>query len=227
MIFRAIYAPRMAPYIAARESAFRGALVAEGETMAIESMFGHLRGNWGWMALRGVAAILFGVVAFAWPGATLVTLALLWGAYALADGVFSIIAGLRIRDGIKPVWPLVLTGFIGIIAGLAALAWPGLTAFVLLMFIAAWAIFVGVLQIAAAIRIRKEIDNEWMLILSGAVSVLFGALMILSPGRGAVALVWVIASYSVVFGLLLVVLAFEMKGLKPEDQPGIPSRFGT
>ena len=131
------------------------------------------------------------------------------------------------RDGIKPVWPLVLTGLIGIIAGIAALVWPGMTAFVLLMFIAAWAIVVGVLQVAAAIRIRKEIDNEWMLILSGVVSILFGALMILSPGRGAVALVWVIASYSIVFDLLLVVLAFEMRGLKPEDQPGIPSRFGT
>ncbi|RZL94685.1 MAG: HdeD family acid-resistance protein [Variovorax sp.] len=186
--------------------------------MAIESMFGQLRDNWGWVALRGVVAILFGVLAFAWPGATLLTLAIFWGAYVLADGVFAIIAGFRIRDGAKPVWPLVLIGLVGIVAGIATFVWPGLTAFLLLMVIAAWAIFMGVFQIVTAIRIRKEIDNEWMLILSGALSLVFGIAMVLMPGLGALAVVWTIATYAIVFGVLLLVLAFKLKGLKPKDR---------
>src|SRR4029453_8237273 len=104
--------------------------------------FEGLPDNGGWIALRGAAAILFGILAFAWPGATLLTLALFWGAYALVDGVCSIAAGIRIRDSGKPMWTLILTGAIGVLAGIAAFVWPGLTAYVILMFIAFWAIFV-------------------------------------------------------------------------------------
>jgi uncharacterized membrane protein HdeD (DUF308 family) len=182
--------------------------------MPIETMLRQLCDNWGWVALRGVAAILFGVLAFVWPGATLLTLAIFWGAYVLVDGVAAIVAGIRIRDGSRPVWPLVLIGVVGVVAGIGAFAWPGLTAYVLLMFIGFWAIVMGVLQILAAIRVRKEIDNEWMLILSGALSVLFGLVMVLAPGIGALAVIWVLASYSILFGVMLVALAFKLKGLK-------------
>jgi uncharacterized membrane protein HdeD (DUF308 family) len=186
--------------------------------MAIESMFGQLRDNWGWVMLRGVAAILFGVVAFAWPGATLLTLAIFWGFYALADGVLAIIAGFRIRDRDKPVWPMVLIGIAGIVAGIVTIVWPGLTASLLLLFIAFWAIFMGVFQIVTAIRIRHEIDNEWMLILSGALSVVFGLAMVAAPGLAAVVIVWTLGAYAIIFGVLLVVLGFKLKGLKDEGR---------
>lgn len=188
--------------------------------MPIETMFEQLRSNWGWVALRGVAAIVFGVLAFMWPGLTLVLLALFWGAYALVDGVFALIAAFRVRDNGKPMWMLVLIGILGIAAGIVTFLWPGMTAIVLLMFIAAWAIAMGVFQIIAAIRIRKEIEHEWLLILSGVLSVVFGALMILSPGAGAVAVVWVIAAYSIVFGVMLVALSLRLRKLGPKDRTG-------
>jgi uncharacterized membrane protein HdeD (DUF308 family) len=187
-------------------------------------VFEQLRDNWGWVALRGVAAILFGLLAFAWPGATLLTLAIFWGAYALADGVFAIVAGFRVRDSGKPVWPMVLIGVVGVIAGIGAILWPGLTASLLLMVIAFWAIFMGAFQILTAIRIRKEIENEWMLIVSGVLTLLLGLGIVLMPGLAAVAIVWTLASYAIVFGVLLVVLGFKLKGLKPEDRLALRTR---
>ena len=192
--------------------------------MNIESVFEQLRDNWGWVALRGVAAILFGLLAFAWPGATLLTLAIFWGAYALADGVFAIVAGFRVRDSGKPVWPMVLIGVVGVIAGIGAILWPGLTASLLLMVIAFWAIFMGAFQILTAIRVRKEIENEWMLIVSGVLTLLLGLGIVLMPGLAAVAIVWTLASYAIVFGVLLVVLGFKLKGLKPEDRLALRTR---
>jgi len=171
----------------------------------------QLSRNWGWIALRGVAAVIFGVLAFAWPGVTLVVLALFFGAYALIDGIFALVAAYRGREGSTPVWPLVLIGLLGVAAGIATFLWPELTALALLMFIAAWALLIGIAQIAAAIRLRKEIDNEWMLGASGALSVLFGALMIASPGAGAVAVAWIIGAYAIAFGVMLIALGFRLK----------------
>jgi len=171
----------------------------------------QLSKNWGWIALRGAAAVIFGVLAFAWPGVTLVVLTLLFGAYALTDGVCALVAAYRRREGRKPVWPLVLIGVLGVSAGIITFVWPEMSALALLMFIAVWAVFVGVFQIAAAIRLRKEIDNEWMLGLSGALSLLFGLLMIVSPGAGAVAVAWMIGSYAIIFGVLLIALGFRLK----------------
>ena len=176
-------------------------------------MLEHLGRNWGWIALRGAAAVLFGVLAFAWPGITLVVLALFFGAYAFMDGIFALIAAYKGREGSKAVWLLVLVGVLGIAAGIATFLWPEMTALALLMFIAVWALFVGIFQIAAAIRLRKEIENEWLLGISGGLSVLFGVLMIASPGAGALAVVWVIAAYSIAFGVLLIALGFRLKKL--------------
>jgi uncharacterized membrane protein HdeD (DUF308 family) len=172
----------------------------------------HTLGRAWWLVLlRGIAAILFGILALAWPGVTLVTLVLLWGAWALADGVTALVAGWRARDGEKPMWQIVLVGLVGIAAGILTFVMPGVTAIALLIMIAVWAIVSGVFQIVAAIRLRKEIANEWMLILSGALSVVFGALMILSPGAGALAVLWIIGSFAIAFGVLLVILAFKLK----------------
>jgi uncharacterized membrane protein HdeD (DUF308 family) len=172
----------------------------------------HTLGRVWWLVLlRGIAAILFGVLALLWPGVTLVTLVLLWGAWALIDGVTALVAGWKARDGEKPMWQIVLVGLVGIAAGVLTFVMPGVTAIALLIMIAVWAIVSGVFQIVAAIRLRKEIANEWMLILSGALSVVFGALMIVNPGAGAMAVLWIIGCFAIAFGVLLMILALKLK----------------
>jgi uncharacterized membrane protein HdeD (DUF308 family) len=182
----------------------------EEETMEA-TMLEHLGRNWGWIVLRGVAAILFGILAFALPGITLAVLVIVWGAYALADGILALVAAYRVRDQGKPFWSLVIVGLLGIAAGIVTFIWPGMTALVLLLFIAAWAVVMGIFQIIAAIRLRKEIQNEWLLGLSGVLSVLFGIIMFAQPGAGALAVIWVIAAYAIVFGVLLVWLGLRLK----------------
>lgn len=174
------------------------------------AMVHALAKNWWLLLLRGIAAIIFGLLAFGWPGLTLVTLILLYGAYALVDGVLAIIAA--ITGGVPGSrWWLAIVGLLGIAAGLVTFLTPGLTALVLLFFIAGWAIVTGVFEIIGAIKLRQEIDNEWLLILGGIISVLFGVGMMLAPGAGALALVWVIGAYSVVMGVIFVALAFRLK----------------
>jgi uncharacterized membrane protein HdeD (DUF308 family) len=172
-------------------------------------MLHALEQNWWLILIRGIAAIVFGVLAFVWPGLTLATLVILWGAFTLVDGVFAVFAA--IRGGTPaPRWWLAIVGISGIIAGALTFAWPGITALILLLFIAGWSIAVGVFQIVGAIRLRKEIDNEWLLILSGAVSVLFGLVLVAQPGTGALVLVWLIGSYAIIFGILLVAFALRL-----------------
>jgi uncharacterized membrane protein HdeD (DUF308 family) len=175
------------------------------------TMLEHLGRNWNWVVLRGVAAVFFGVLAFAWPGITLAILVIVWGAYALADGVLALVAAYRVRDQGKPFWSVVIVGLLGIAAGIVTFVWPGMTALLLLMFIAAWAVVMGIFQIVAAIRLRKEIQNEWLLGLSGVLSVLFGIIMFAQPGAGALAVIWVIAAYAIVFGVLLIWLGLRLK----------------
>ena len=174
------------------------------------AMVHALAKNWWLLLLRGIAAIIFGLLAFAWPGLTLLTLILFYGAFALVDGVLAIAAA--ITGGVPGSrWWLAIVGLLGIAAGLLTFLTPGLTALVLLFFIAGWAIVTGVFEIIGAIKLRKEIDNEWLLILGGIISVLFGVGVMLAPGAGALALVWVIGAYSVVLGVIFVALAFRLK----------------
>ncbi len=168
--------------------------------------------NWWMVALRGVAAILFGLVAFVWPGTTLAALVLLFGAYALVDGIFAIatgISGWGLTGGSR--WSLVLGGIAGVIVGLITFFYPNITAEVLLYFIGAWAIVTGIFEIVAAIELRKVISDEWMLIFTGLLSVIFGVLVFVFPGAGALSILWLIASYAVVFGIATVVLAFRVR----------------
>jgi uncharacterized membrane protein HdeD (DUF308 family) len=167
--------------------------------------------NWWAIALRGVAAVVFGVLALLLPGATLAALVLLFGAYAIVEGVFSLIAAVRGRTD-EPRWLLALQAIVSIAAGFVAFLWPGLTALVLLYVIAAWALVIGVLQIVAAARLHSQIRGEGWLVLSGILSMIFGVLMIWAPGAGALALVLWIGSYAIVFGALLIVLAFRLRG---------------
>ncbi len=179
--------------------------------MGLGSVMVHaLAKNWWMLLLRGIAAIIFGVLAFAWPGMTLLTLIMFYGAFALVDGVLAIIAAIA-GGAPAPRWWLAVVGLLGIATGVLMFTMPGLTALVLLYFIAGWAIATGAFQIVGAIRLRKEIDDEWYLILGGVVSVLFGVGVMMAPGAGALALLWVIGTYAVIMGAILVALAFRLK----------------
>jgi uncharacterized membrane protein HdeD (DUF308 family) len=173
-------------------------------------MLHALAKNWWLLLLRGIAAIVFGVLTFVWPGLTLLTLIFIYGAFALTDGVIAIIAAIT-GGAPAPRWWLALVGLFGIAAGILTFMWPGITALVLLFFMAGWAIAIGVSQIIGAIQLRKEIDNEWLLILSGVVSVLFGIGVMLMPGAGALALIWVIGLYAIIAGVLYIALALKLK----------------
>jgi uncharacterized membrane protein HdeD (DUF308 family) len=166
--------------------------------------------HWWALALRGVFAVLFGLLTFIVPGITLVFLVLLFGAYVSLDGIFNIMWAAR-AAGHR--WPLLLEGIIGIIAGIVTFSWPGITAIVLLYLIAFWAIFTGVLEVVAGIRLRKHIVNEWLLIIVGVLSLLFGILILISPGAGALVILFWIGTYALIFGIILIILAFRLRGL--------------
>jgi uncharacterized membrane protein HdeD (DUF308 family) len=169
---------------------------------------------WWLVALRGVLSILFGIAAFVWPLLTVQVLILLFGAYAFVDGIFSFIAMFRAIQEKVTWWTMALEGIAGVAAGLIAFFFPGLTGFVLLYIIAAWAILTGILEIVLAIVLRKALTGEWMLALAGVLSVFFGVLLIAFPVAGITSIVWFIAAYSVVFGVILVVLGFWMRKIR-------------
>ena len=178
------------------------------------SLLHALARNWWLELLRGVAAIIFGILAFAWPGITLLTLVLFWGAFALVDGVLAIIAAVK-GGNPMPRWWLAIVGIAGLAAGAVTFLMPGLTALVLVTFIAVWAIVLGVMEIYGAIKLRKEVEGEWFLILNGALSVVFGILLLWRPGIGALALVWIIGAYAIVLGIIYVLFAFKLKKHAP------------
>lgn len=173
--------------------------------------------NWWLVVLRGVLAILFGLAAFVWPAITLVVLVWMFGIYALADGLVTIGTGLARTKDSPRWWAFLLEGLVSLAAGVIALIWPGLTAFVLVLLIAAWAILTGILEIVAAIRLRHEINNEWFLALGGVVSIALGALLFLQPMAGGLAIIWIVAAYAVIFGVLLIALGFRLRN---QNTPG-------
>ena len=167
--------------------------------------------GWWRLLLRGLAAIAFGVLTWLRPGISLAALILLFGVYSLADGFLDVWTAIAEQNEEEHWWVLLLGGLLGIGVGLMALFTPGLTAFVLRVYTAIWALARGLLEIMAAIRLRKEIRGEWLLILGGLTSLGFGALLMAHPGAGALAVLWLIAAYAVVFGILLVMLAFKAR----------------
>ena len=170
--------------------------------------------NWWLLALRGIAGILFGVAAFVWPESTLAALVLVFGAYVFVDGIFAVVAGIGMRRQMDRWWLIVLEGAAGIILGVLTFRSPDTTALVLLTFIAAWSIVTGIFEIATAVQLRKLIANEWLLILSGVVSIIFGALLIALPGAGALSIVWLLGAYALLFGILTLMLAFRLRGMR-------------
>jgi uncharacterized membrane protein HdeD (DUF308 family) len=182
-------------------------------------MFSELLARHWWLfLLRGLISILFGVLAFVWPGITLASLVLVFGAFAFADGVFALVGALR-GGGREHWWLLILEGLVGIGIGIITVVSPGITALALLFYIAIWAIATGVLEIGSAIALRKEIEHEWLLGLSGLASVVFGVLLIARPGAGALTVLWLIGGYAIVFGVLLVMLSFRARRLSARATP--------
>ncbi|WP_424811143.1 HdeD family acid-resistance protein [Roseococcus sp. YIM B11640] len=177
-------------------------------------LLGALAQNWWLILLKGICAVIFGVLTFAWPGVTIITLVMLYGIYALVDGVFSLWAAVG-GGGQTSRWWLALVGVMGLLAGLIAIFLPGMTAILLLWCIAAWAIVTGIFQIMGAISLRKQIDNEWALIAAGALSVALGIFMMIQPAAGALALVFVIGAYAILYGLLLIAFSFRLKKHAP------------
>jgi uncharacterized membrane protein HdeD (DUF308 family) len=180
-------------------------------SLATPSLLHSLTDHWWLFLIRGIAAIIFGILAFAWPGVTLVVLVLFFGAFALVDGIASLIAAITGRGATAPRWWLAIIGLVGIAAGLLTFFWPAVTAVLLLYLIAGWAIAMGVFQIIGAIQLRKEIDNEWLLVLSGVVSVLFGILLLAVPGTGLLALIWLIAIDAIIFGVLVIGFGLRLR----------------
>jgi uncharacterized membrane protein HdeD (DUF308 family) len=177
-------------------------------------MLRTLAQNWWALVLRGVCAVLFGVGAFAWPGITLAVLILFYGAYALVEGVLEVAWALMGRQGGSFPWGVLLAGLAGVAVGIVTFVSPGITALALLYLIAAWAIVRGVFEIIAAIALRKELENEWLLALSGLLSVALGVLLIVAPGAGVLALLWWIGGFAIVAGILMIMLGLRLKGLK-------------
>lgn len=175
--------------------------------------------NWWLVLLRGIAGIIFGVLTFLWPSLSLTALVIVFGAYAFADGVLAIISAIRWRGEAERWWLVLIEGLAGVAAGVITLFWPAITALALLYVIAAWALVTGVLEIAAAIRLRNVITGEWLLGLSGIASVALGVLLALFPGPGALALILWIAAFAIVSGALFIALAFKLRSWGRSNSP--------
>ena len=178
--------------------------------------------NWWTLALRGVLAIILGILIFLNPAIALVSLITLFGAYMLVDGVFAIIAAVRDRASNPRWWVAILEGVVGIVAGILTFVLPGVTSLVLLYIVAAWALITGVMQIIAAIELRKEISGEFWLGLSGFLSALFGVLLIANPGDGLLTLLTLVAIYAIIGGVILIMLGLRLRGYS--DTPSTTAR---
>jgi uncharacterized membrane protein HdeD (DUF308 family) len=170
--------------------------------------------RWWWtFILRGVLAIVFGIVAFISPPATITVLVLLFGAWALVDGVFDIVAALQHRTMDRSWWLTILEGIVGIVAGVLALAFPEIAAASLLLLIAAWSIVTGVIEVVLAIRLREQITGELWLAIAGVLSIAFGVLLFLFPAAGALTIVWIIGAFAIAFGISLIALGWRLRGI--------------
>ncbi|MFC7593331.1 HdeD family acid-resistance protein [Nonomuraea antimicrobica] len=165
-----------------------------------------------------MAAVIFGILALIWPGITLLVLVIFFGAYALVSGVSALFAGFRHGERSR-AW-LIISGILGILAGIVAFVWPGITSLALLYVVAFWAILTGIAEIVAGVHLRKVIDNEWMFIVGGALSVIFGLLLLIWPGAGLLSLVWLVGVFAILYGIATISLALRVKNFT--SRAGMP-----
>ncbi len=188
---------------------------------ALEAPMAHvLARNWWALLIRGIVAVIFGILAFLWPGATILAIGILFGAYALVDGIFAIVATVRAAESKQQWWPFLIEGIVGILIAAITFYDIRITLLALYLTIAAWAFITGILEIVAAIRLRKVIPNEFWLILGGIASIVFGILMVWFPLAGVLALIWLIAAYAIVFGIIMIAFSFRLRShLEHLDPP--------
>jgi uncharacterized membrane protein HdeD (DUF308 family) len=184
-------------------------------------MIDVLARNWWALLIRGIAAVIFGILAFVWPGATIVAIGILFGAYAFVDGIFAIVSAVRAAEAHQRWWPFVIEGIVGLFIAAITFYDIRITLFALYITIAAWAFITGILEIVAAIELRKAIQGELLLIIGGVASILFAALMIWKPFAGALAIIWLIGAYALVFGITMIALAFRLKSHRTVAVPGV------
>lgn len=171
----------------------------------------NLTRNWWLVVVRGVLAILFGIAAFLMPGLAWLSLIVLFGTYAILDGVFAMMSGLVSSRYSPRWWVFLLEGLVSVAAGVIALIRPDLASVVLILLIAGWAVVTGILEIMAAIRLRREITNEWMLVFGGFVSIALGVLLFFQPATGTLVVTWMIGAYALIFGITLVALGLRLR----------------
>lgn len=179
-------------------------------------MLTMLSRHWWYFLVRGLAAVVFGVLAVGWPGVALMTLVIVFGVFALIDGIFAAAAGIAAVGAESRWWALLLAGLAGIAVGVLTFLWPHMTGLVLLYVIAAWAVATGVFEIAAAIRLRRAITGEWLVAFYGVLSIFIGTVLFAFPGDGAIGLAWLIGVYALVIGVLQIILSVRLRGLKKE-----------
>ena len=177
-------------------------------------MIEALKRNWWVLVIRGICAIVFGVIALAYPGLALATLVLLFGAWVLIDGVFRVVGATAGRAS-DPDWGFhLIIGILGVLVGFLTFRAPGITALALIIYIAAWALMIGAAEIGLAIKLRKEVKGEWLLVLMGLASIAFAVLLLWNPVPGALVLLWLIASYAIVFGVLTIFFGFRLRSMR-------------
>ncbi|HTK08166.1 MAG TPA: HdeD family acid-resistance protein [Ktedonobacteraceae bacterium] len=167
--------------------------------------------NWWMLALRGVLAIIFGLIVLFYPGIALLALIIVFAIYAIIDGIVAIVVAIRERESLSRWGWILAEGVLSIIAGILAFVYPGITALILLYIVAAWAILTGIMEIAAAIILREYISREWLLALAGILSIVFGILLFIRPGAGLLSLLWLLGIYSIIFGVVFLIHAFQLR----------------
>ena len=178
----------------------------------LDPLSGILAQNWWAVAIRGVLGIVFGAIAFSMPGVTMLSLAYVFAGYAVADGIFAIVAAVRAAGDRRPWGWFVFEGIAGFVAGGAVALWPGISVEIFVFLVACWAIVTGILMTASAFSIRA--DGRWWLAIGGILSVIFGSLLAAAPLLGALVLTWWIGAYAVAFGITLLILSFRLRSLK-------------
>jgi uncharacterized membrane protein HdeD (DUF308 family) len=179
-------------------------------------MLSRILGNWWAVALRGLIAVIFGVLALVKPDITLEALVVLFGFFAIVDGIFSLVGGISLIGSGVPWGGPVFGGLFGIGIGIVTFIWPGLTALTLLYLIAFWAIFTGIMEIMTAVQMRQMLPHPVLLGFAGALSILFGVLLVVYPSSGALAVIWLIGLYAIIFGVSFIVLGFRMRGIQQD-----------
>jgi uncharacterized membrane protein HdeD (DUF308 family) len=170
--------------------------------------------HWWQVAARGLIALLFGIMLLAWPGVSLFIFAILFGAFAFVDGIFTLVAAVNYKAGAGQRTWLFVRGILGIIVGIITFFWPAITELALVLLIGAWALVAGIMELNFAFRAVRETGAKWLFAVSGILSIILGILLLVSPIAAIIAVIWIIGAYAVIVGIVLIVLGFRLRSSK-------------